>query len=36
MNMTLLSESSLFVDKLRSMCSDRPVVAIRENAGAVS
>lgn len=36
MNMTLLSESSLFVDKLRSMCSERPVVAIRENAGAVS
>jgi len=35
MNMTLLSESSLFVDKLRSMCSDRPATSIRENVSAV-
>jgi hypothetical protein len=35
MNMTLLSEGSLFVDKLRSMCSDRPVASIRESVGTV-
>lgn len=34
-NMTLFAESSFFVDKLRSMCSDRPVASVRENVGAV-
>ena len=29
-NMTLLSESSMFVDKLRSMCSDRLVLPVPE------
>jgi hypothetical protein len=34
-NMTILAEGSLFVDKLRSMCSDRPIALVRENIGAV-
>ena len=25
-NMALLAEGSIFVDKLRSMCSDRPII----------
>jgi hypothetical protein len=29
-NMTLLAESSMFVDKLRSMCSDRLVLPVPE------
>ncbi len=35
-NMTLLAESSMFVDKLRSMCSDRLVLPVREIAADIN